>query len=133
MVWLLSRPASLILLAIADHDSFALPNVARVAIGAGLGLPAFYTLYSVVRYFGMARAAGIDHFDERYRNELLVRQGAFRYSCNAMYSFGCLAVCVIAVGGASWAAVVVAMFSHAYIWIHYCCTERPDMELVYAR
>ena len=33
--------------------------------------------------------------------------------------------------GASWAALVVAFFSHAYIWVHYLCTERPDMRLIY--
>ena len=29
------------------------------------------------------------------------------------------------------AALVVAMFSHLYIWVHYICTERPDMRLIY--
>ena len=28
-------------------------------------------------------------------------------------------------------ALVVALFSHAYIWVHYFCTDRPDMKLIY--
>jgi hypothetical protein len=37
----------------------------------------------------------------------------------------------VAVTGASWAALVVAIFSHAYIWVHYFCTERLDLKLIY--
>ena len=131
MVFFLARPVSLILLTIADHDSFELSIPARVVICVILGLPAVYTLYSVVRYFGMARAAGIDHFDESYRSKPLVKKGIFKYTSNSMYSFAFLAFWAIAVAGASWAALVVAMFSHAYIWVHYRCTERPDMTAIY--
>ena len=48
-----------------------------------------------------------------------------------MYWFAFLTLWVIAVAGASWAGLVVAAFSHAYIWVHYFCTERPDMKLIY--
>ena len=37
----------------------------------------------------------------------------------------------IAVAAAAWAALVVAMFSHAYIWVHYFCTERPELRVIY--
>jgi len=131
MIFLLARPVSLTLLTIADHDSLALSIPTRVLICVALGLPAVYTLYSVVRYFGMARAAGIDHFDESYRSKPLVKKGIFRYTSNSMYSFGFLTLWAIAIAGASWAALVVAAFSHAYIWLHYSCTERPDMKLIY--
>ena len=130
-VLFLLRFVSLPLLSIADHDSFEMSIPARFAICLVLGVPAVYTLYSVVRYFGLARAAGIDHFDESYRNKPLVKAGIFRYTSNAMYSFAFLAFWAIAVAGASWAALVVAMFSHACIWVHYFCLERPDMKLIY--
>jgi protein-S-isoprenylcysteine O-methyltransferase Ste14 len=130
-VLFLARPVSLTLLAIADHDSFDMSIPGRVVICAILGVPAVYTFYSVVRYFGMARAAGIDHFDESYRSKPLVKEGIFRYTSNSMYSFAFLTFWAIAVTGASWAALVVAMFSHAYIWVHYFCTERPDMKAIY--
>ncbi len=131
MVFLLARPVSITLLAIADHDSIDLSIQARVVICVILGLPAVYTFHSVVRYFGMARAAGIDHFDQSYRSKPLVMKGIFKYTSNSMYSFGFLILWAIAFSGASWAAVVVAAFSHAYIWVHYYCTERPDMKLIY--
>ena len=132
MVFLLARPVSLTFLAIADHDSFELSIASRVVICVILGLPAAYTFYSVACYFGMARAAGVDHFDESYRSKPLVNKGIFRYTGNSMYTFGFLALWAIAVAGASWAAVVAAMFSHAYIWVHYFCTERPDMKAIYS-
>ncbi len=130
-IFFLARPVSLTLLVIADHDTIELSIPARVVICVILGLPAAYTFYSVARYFGIARAAGIDHFDESYRSKPLVKKGIFKYTSNSMYTFAFLAFWVIAVSGASWAGFVVAAFSHAYIWVHYFCTERPDMRLIY--
>jgi hypothetical protein len=131
MVLFFARPVSLTLLTTADHDSVDLSTPARVVICVIIGLPAAYTLYSVVRYFGISRAAGIDHFDQSYRTKPLVKEGIFKYTSNSMYSFAFLTLWVIAVAGASWAGLVVALFSHAYIWVHYSCTERPDMKLIY--
>jgi voltage-gated potassium channel Kch len=131
MFLLLARPVSLTMLAIADHDSLALSVPIRIAVCTILGLPAAYGMYSVVRYFGMARAAGKDHFDANFRSEPLVKQGIFRYTSNAMYAIVFLGVWVIAIAAASWAALVAAGFSHAYIWVHYYCTERPDMKVIY--
>jgi hypothetical protein len=133
VVLLLSRPLTMVLLAISDHETIAIPLVARIATSAVLLFPAIYTLYSVARYFGIARACGIDHFDPSYRDLPMVREGIFRFTGNAMYTFAFLGLWAIAVIGASWAALVVAMFSHAYIWVHYFCTERPDMRLIYGR
>jgi len=127
-----ARPVALILLAVADHDSFELSIPARVAVCLVLGVPSVYTGYSVVRYFGMSRAAGADHFDESYRSLPLVKEGIFKYTSNSMYSFAFLAFWIIAIAGASWSALVVAAFSHAYIWVHYFCTERPDMRMIYS-
>ena len=31
----------------------------------------------------------------------------------------------------SMAAMVIAAFSHAYIWVHYYATEKPDMKRIY--
>ena len=131
MVFLLGRPVSLGLLAGADHDSLALSMSTRSILCLMLGLPACFTFYSVARYFGFARAAGIDHFDESYRRKPLVSQGIFKFTSNAMYWYGFLLLWAIAIAAASWAAVVVSLFSHLYIWVHYWCTERPDMKAIY--
>lgn len=131
VVFLLSRPVTMVLLAISDHETVEIPLVARIATSALLLIPAIYTLYSAARYFGIARACGIDHFDPSYRDLPMVRKGIFRFTSNAMYTFAFLLLWAIAVACASWAAIVVALFSHAYIWVHYICTERPDMRLIY--
>ncbi len=31
------------------------------------------------------------------------------------------------------AALAVALFNDIYIWVHYYCTERPDMETIYGK
>jgi hypothetical protein len=38
----------------------------------------------------------------------------------------------IAVGFNSSAALAVAAFSHAYIWVHFYATEKPDMDFLYS-
>ena len=127
----LARPITLIMLAIADHDSLDLSIPLRCLVCTGLGLPALYTGYSVVRYFGISRAAGADHFDASYRDVPLVRKGIFRWTPNAMYVFGFFIVWVPAFLFQSVAALAVAAFSHLYIWVHYYCTEKPDMRHIY--
>ena len=86
---------------------------------------------SVQRQFGMQRAAGADHFDSRYREMPLVEKGIFRFTSNGMYLFGFFLFWAVAVGFNSAAALVVAAFSHLYIWVHFYATEKPDMEFIY--
>jgi hypothetical protein len=131
MILLLARPLSVTLLAISDHETVEIPLAVRICTSVILAIPAIYTFYSVARYFGIARACGIDHFDPSYRDLPMIREGIFRFTGNAMYTFGFLLLWAIAFAGASCAALVVAMVSHAYIWVHYICTERPDMRLIY--
>ena len=90
-----------------------------------------YAATSIQRHFGFTRAAGADHFDPRYRGMPLVEEGIFRLTRNGMYVFGFLILWAIAIGYDSSAALVVAAFSHAYIWVHYHATEKPDMEYLY--
>ena len=105
--------------------------IALVPFTLILLLPGLYAMFSVKRYFGFARAAGGDHFDRSYRDLPLVRKGIFRYTSNGMYVYAFLLFWAIAVGFNSLAAVVVAAFSHAYIWVHFHATEKPDMEYLY--
>ncbi|NQV54630.1 MAG: hypothetical protein HQ503_02120 [Rhodospirillales bacterium] len=93
--------------------------------------PVVYMMYSVKHYFSFRRAFGIDHFDAAYRNAPLVRQGIFRWTPNAMYVFGIGGLWIPAFLFQSEAAALVAAFSHAYIWVHYFFTEKPDMRRIY--
>ena len=70
-------------------------------------------------------------FREDLRQMPMVREGAFKYSSNAMYTFVFMLFWAIALLCGSRAALAGALFQHAYIWVHMYCTEKPDMELIY--
>ena len=48
-----------------------------------------------------------------------------------MYTFGFLAAWIPGFMWLSSAALLSALFSHLYIWVHYYCTELPDMQHIY--
>jgi protein-S-isoprenylcysteine O-methyltransferase Ste14 len=130
---LVARPAAVVAVGLADPSTLALPRSVGLALGLALLVPALYTMYSVARYFGFERALGGDHFRRRYREMPLVEAGAFRWSPNAMYTFAFLGLWSLALLLGSHAALVAALFQHAFVWAHYLGTERPDMNLLYGR
>lgn len=130
-IFLLSRPLSAILLSISNRESFSLDAVWRVAVSLALFIPFAYLIFSVLKYFGYKRAMGIDHFDERYHEMPLVQQGIFKYTDNAMYTFGFFILWIPPILAASLAGLLFAAFSHLYIWVHYLTTEKPDMVRMY--
>lgn len=127
------RFVTLFALAWMDRGSLNLQALPQATITLLLALPGIYAMYSVARYFGFARAAGADHFDPRYRDMPPVREGIFQFTSNAMYFYAFLLFWAIAVGLGSTAALAVAAFSHAYIWVHFYATEKPDMDFLYGR
>ncbi len=129
--FIIARPLLLLGLARATRSSLALPGPLSFVLGVGLLLPALYTGWSVIRYFGLLRALVGDHFRIRFRKMPLVKKGAFKYSQNAMYAFAFFLLWSIALFHQSQPALSVALFQHAYIWAHYYCTEKPDMEIIY--
>jgi hypothetical protein len=129
----IARVITVFLLAFADRDSVAADPVALKIAAVVALLPALYLFYSVKRYFTFRRAFGADHFDPEFRRMPFVRAGIFRFTSNAMYVFGFLLLWVPALWWASAAALVVALFNHLYIWVHYFATERPDIERIYGK
>jgi hypothetical protein len=127
---LIARPVVVLAAGLADPLSLALPRWIELAIGLGLLVPALYTGWSVARYFGYGRALGGDHFAVWYRTPF-VDEGAFRWTPNAMYTFGFLGLWSVAFLLGSHLALVAALFQHAFVWAHYLGTEQPDIELVY--
>jgi hypothetical protein len=125
------RPITLILLGISNRGTLPLNPFVAYALALLLFLPFAYTMYSVFHYFGVDRAYGIDHFDPSYRHKPFVKQGMFKYTDNAMYKFGFLILWAIALVFLSKAALLVAAFSHIYIWVHFYCTELPDIKHIY--
>ncbi len=131
MVLLLGRPASIGVLAIATLNTLPMnPAIARL-LALTLFIPWVYLMYSVLRYFGLKRALGIDHFDPAYRTMPLVNRGIFRYTSNGMYIFGFFILWIPGLIFLSQAALLAALFSHLSIWVHYFCTELPDMRRIY--
>jgi len=133
---LLLRVVSLVGLGMSTRGTLALalpgvPAGTGVALGLVLLVPAVYTLDSVFRYFGLTRALGADHFRQAYRLMPLENRGMFRYSSNAMYTYAFFALWAVALFTWSWAALIGALFQHAYIWVHWYCTEEPDMRVIY--
>ena len=68
---------------------------------------------------------------EELRVPSKTQEGIFRFSPNAMYVFGFVWLWLPGLFLQSIAALAVALFSHLYIWVHYACTERPDMRRIY--
>jgi protein-S-isoprenylcysteine O-methyltransferase Ste14 len=133
---LIGRALSLLALGLSSASSlpaFAGSAWVYPAIGLILALPALYTLVSILRYFGLARALGGDHFREKYRVMPLVRKGAFAWSDNAMYTFAFLLLWSLALITSSFYALIIALFQHAYIWVHWYTVEAPDMAVLHPR
>ena len=121
----------LVALAAANRHTVPVSETALDTLATILLAPIAYLFYSVERYFTIRRALGIDHFDPAYRTKPLERRGIFRFTRNGMYTFGLLAVWLPGLYEASKAALFAALFNHAYIWVHYLCTELPDMRRIY--
>lgn len=127
------RPILMIALGLADFGSLEYLYPLQIVLGLLLLIPAIYTGWSVKRYFGVTRALGGDHFRQQYREMPLVKEGVFKYSSNAMYTFVFLSFWAIALLTGSRAALAAALFQHAYIWVHMYCTEDPDMQVIHSR
>lgn len=132
-VLILLRPILLLALGWANRGTLNIDPVLGYGVAIALVIPVSYLMYSVAHYFSFRRAFGIDHFDPSYRNAPLIRQGIFRWTSNAMYVFGISALWIPGFLFQSVAALVVAAFSHAYIWVHYFATEKPDMARIYGQ
>ena len=130
-VLLIGRPIAFLFLAWADRETLGLDIVPRIIISLAFLVPAIYTMYSVKKYFGFLRAAGADHFEEKYRSMPLVKKGMFKYSSNSMYVFGFLMFWGITIAFDSKASLLARAFGHVYIWVHYFATEKPDMKYLY--
>lgn len=129
--FILARPLVVLLLGCADFGSLGLDPWTYVVLGTVLIVPAFYTLWSIILYFGFRRAMGGDHFRKEFQQAELVDQGIFSLCSNAMYVFGLLFLWSLAVYTNSRAALVLGLFQHVYVWVHYYGTEKPDMRLIY--
>lgn len=131
-ILILSRPITITLLALSNAETFNFDSFSTYTFSLLLFIPSAYLFYSVKRYFGINRAFGEDHFKiEKYRNQSLIKKGIFKYTSNGMYVYGFLILYVPGILLHSKAAILIAIFNHLYIWVHYYFTEQPDMNTIY--
>jgi len=128
---LAARPLSLIMVGWAD--TVPLTDYINLQLGIGLALVAvaIYGMHSVLVYFTLPRALGGDHFRDEYLAMPMVDKGLFKYTANGMYGVVFLGLWGIALLFGSWNALVVALFQHAYIWVHMYTTEAPDLRRMF--
>jgi hypothetical protein len=132
LILFISRPASVLLLSLANKNSLNISLFSTIALSALLLTPVIYLAHSLLIHFGLDRALGKDHFDKNWAKEQgIIRKGIFRFNPNSMYFFGFLFLYAIAILFKSQGGLIVAMFNHIYIWCHYYFTERKDMASIY--
>lgn len=127
-----SRLITIIFLAISSKNTLHLNPIIAYVFAALITPFVMYLFYSVQKYFTIGRAYGIDHFEKNY-NEPYVKKGIFKYTDNGMYVFGLMVLYLPGLLFLSESALLVALFNHVYIWVHYYCTERPDMVEIYGK
>ncbi len=132
MPLLVMRPITLIMTGWADTAPITSFHNTEIVLGIVLLAAALWAMHSVIVHFTIPRALGGDHFRDHYAEMPLVNKGAFRYTSNAMYGVAFLGLWGVALLFGSWNALIIALFQHAYIWVHMYCTEAPDMARIYA-
>lgn len=128
---LIARPLSIILVGWADTVPITGFRTIEILLGLALLVPAIWGMHSTITHFTLKRALGGDHFREEIRALPKVSGGIFNYTDNGMYGVVFLGLWGIALLFGSWNALIVALFHHAYIWVHMYCTEGPDMRRLY--
>lgn len=129
---ILSRPVLITLLSIANAFTISINPVFSYLLSIILLIPAIYLFYSVSAYFGIDRAMGIDHFNpKKYKNVPFIKKGIFKYTNNGMYIYGFFILWIPGFLLLSKAALLLALFNHIYIWVHYYFTELPDIRIIY--
>ena len=128
---LAARPLSMIMVGLSD--TVPITNYPNVALGVGIALlvPAIWGMHSTLVHFTLRRALGGDHFRNEIADMPLVTKGVFKYTNNGMYGVVFLGLWGIALLFNSWNTLIVALFQHAYIWVHMAFTETPDMRRIY--
>ena len=127
----LARLFSILGVALSNKGTVMLSQSILYTIAIVISVPTVYLFYSVWKYFSFKRAFGIDHFDLSYKDKPFVDGGIFKFTKNGMYTFGLLIVGLPGLIFASKAALLLALFNHLYVWVHYITVEKPDIKRIY--
>ena len=133
VVFGLLRLLPIIPIALTSRDTATVPawfSLPFLAVTIPLSL---WGLYCAAFYFGITRASGADHFDAAYRSAALEKRGIYQYIPNVMYTVVLLAIYHPGLVWQSVPGLVAAAAHHAFVWVHYFCTEKPDMREIYGQ
>ena len=128
---LIARIGAIVLVALANRETLFIPAAARWTTALILAIPFAWLVHSIIKYYGFKRMAGAEHFELSSRDTGWAGQGIFKYVPNAIYVFGPLAFYIPGFLLASPASLLLALFNHLYLWIHYFCTELPNLRRIY--
>ena len=131
LILFFGRIVSIILLAASNKNTVSIDADLKYGLSLVIGILFLYSIHSVLSYFGMNRAVGLDHFDPKMAQLPFVKKGVFKYTSNAMYAIVFLVIYLPGILYESSAGLLVGLFSHCYIWVHYYCTELPDIRIIY--
>ena len=124
---------SAIVLCFVDYGSLYKPNLIAWIFSIIIFIPGAYTMYSVKKYFGFLRAAGADHFYQKYRDMPFEKRGIFKWTPNAMYVFAIGIPFAFATSTGSKSMFIVAIYTYISIWLHYYFTEKEDFKIIYRK
>ncbi|CAB1057715.1 hypothetical protein D1BOALGB6SA_2468 [Olavius sp. associated proteobacterium Delta 1] len=117
----------------------ALTSRGTASVPAWISLPflaltiplSLWGMYCATVYFGITRASGADHFIPAYRDKNLEKRGIYKYIPNVMYTVVLLALYHPGLIWQSAQGIIAAAAHHAFVWVHYFCTEKPDLKEIY--
>ena len=130
-VFLIGRVFILTFLAISNSYTLNIDPFIIYSLSAVLFVIVAFSMYSVMMFFGTDRAAGLDHFDDSISKLPYVKKGIYKYTNNGMYLYTFFIIYLPGLLLFSKAALLIAVYSHIYIWVHYFFTELPDMKVIY--
>ena len=115
-----------------DSNTIFIDDDLRFGLLIVIGIFIGWVNYSVLRYFGFDRSSGMDHFyPEKCRKLGLVKEGAYAYFDNVQYLATFVVFSIFGIYYKSWNGLIFGLFSSLAAWLHYYCTELPDISLIY--
>jgi len=131
LFFLLARPILVVVVGVANRNSLWIPDLVCRVLTVVLALLSGGAIYATLQRMSFQQVLGADHFHEQIPERGLTRDGIFRYVSNPLFTLGMLGLWIPGVIFRSKAALVLALFQHVYVWVHYVTIECPDIQVLY--
>ncbi len=131
LFFLMARPILVIVVGVANRNTLWLPDLICWILTAVLALLSTGGICTTLKNMTFQQVLGVDHFYENITKRGLTEEGIFRYVSNPLFTLGMLGMWIPGVIFRSKAALVLGLFQHLYVWVHYLTIERPDIQMLY--